>query len=96
MAAYVIADTKIEDAAAYEEYKRLARAAAEAHGGEYLARGGRTIVDDNDLWSPTRRVIIRFPSFAAAEAFLASPAYAPIKAIRRGAAQSTLVVVEGL
>lgn len=96
MAAYVIADTEIADAEAYEAYKVQARALAERFGGEYLARGGRLHVDDGDLWTPTRLVIIRFPDFETAKAFLASPDYAPVKAIRRAHARSTIAVVEGL
>ena len=40
MAAFVIADTKIENAEAYEDYKKKARAIAESYGGRYRARGG--------------------------------------------------------
>lgn len=96
MTAYVIADTRIHDAAAYEGYKVQARAIAERFGGRYLARGGELHVDDAGLWSPVRLVIIAFPDMAAARAFLASPDYAPVKAIRHAAAESTVVVVEGL
>ena len=41
MAAFVIADTKIENAAEYEEYKVKAKAIAESYGGTYRARGGQ-------------------------------------------------------
>jgi uncharacterized protein (DUF1330 family) len=96
MAAYVIADTAITDPVAYEDYKAKARPLAEKHGGEYLVRGGRMHVDDSDLWTPTRLVIIRFPSFEQARAFTDSVEYAPVKALRRRHARSTLVIVEGL
>jgi uncharacterized protein (DUF1330 family) len=96
MAAYVIADTAISNAEAYETYKTQARALAEAHGGEYLVRGGRMRVDDDDLWTPTRLVIIRFPSFEQAEAFVNGADYAPVKALRQASAKSTLVIVEGI
>ncbi|HEU0221954.1 MAG TPA: DUF1330 domain-containing protein [Paracoccaceae bacterium] len=96
MPAYIIADTEITDPVAYDEYKAKARPLAEKWGGEYLARGGRLAVDDADRWTPVRLVLIRFPSFEAAEAFLASEDYAPLKALRRANAKSTLVVVEGL
>ncbi len=96
MAAYLIADTAIENAEAYEAYKTQAKALAERFGGVYRARGGALHVDDADLWRPTRMVIIEFPDMASAQAYLASPDYAPAKQLRRGNARSTVVLVEGL
>jgi uncharacterized protein (DUF1330 family) len=96
MAAYIIADTKIHDAEGYEEYKTLARAIAEKHGGRYLARGGALHVDDHDLWSPTRIVIIEFPDVQSARRFLDSEEYAPVKELRHKYADSTIVLVEGM
>ena len=95
MAAYLIADTKVTDPEGYERYKAQARPIAERYGGEYLARGGDVVVDDDDLWSPVRLVVIRFPDLRRAEEFLASDEYAPVKALRREFARSTVVVVEG-
>lgn len=95
MAGYVIVDTEIRDPEGYERYKALARPIAERFGGEYLVRGGEMQVDDADLWSPTRMVVLRFPDTDAARAFLDSDEYAPVKAMRHEFARSTLVVVEG-
>jgi len=96
MSAYVLADTKITNADAYEEYKALARPLVEKHGGKYLARGGDMHVDDNDLWQPTRLVLIEFPDMDSARAFMDSDDYAPAKARRRANAESTLVIFEGI
>ncbi len=96
MAAYLLVDTDISDPEAYERYKALARPTVEAYGGEYLARGGALDVYEDELWSPSRLVIIRFPDRAAARAWAESPEYAPVKAIRHGAARATLAVVDGL
>ena len=41
MAAYVILDINVVDAARYEDYKRLASASIAKHGGKYLVRGGK-------------------------------------------------------
>jgi uncharacterized protein (DUF1330 family) len=49
MAAYLIVDTKIKDADAYEDYKRLARPIVESYGGEYLARGGEMTVPETSF-----------------------------------------------
>lgn len=96
MSAYLIVDTDISDPDAYEDYKAKARPIAERHGGDYIARGGRLDVVETDLWTPTRLVIIRFPDMAAARAFVDDPDYAPIKAIRHGAARATLAIVDGI
>ena len=51
---------------------------------------------ESDLWTPTRLVIVRFPSRKDAEDFLDSDEYAPIKAIRHEHAETTLTIVDGL
>ena len=58
MTAYLIVDTKIIDQKAYEDYKIRAKPIVEHHGGEYLARGGNTTVLENELWTPTRLVVV--------------------------------------
>jgi len=96
MSAYLIVDTDIHDAEAYDLYKAAARPILERHGGEYLARGGAIDVIEDGLWSPTRLVIVRFPDMASARAALEDPEYAPHRKVRQGAACATLAVVEGL
>lgn len=96
MSAFLIVDTKLENADAYEEYKALARPLAEKHGGVYRARGGEMEVFESDLWSPVRLVVVEFPDMARARAFMNSEEYAPIKAIRRANAQCTVALVDGI
>ncbi len=95
MSAFLIVDTAIENAEAYEEYKRLAKPIAEQYGGRYRARGGALDVIEADLWSPTRIVIIEFPDRDSARAFVESPEYAPVKPLRRNNARCTLFIVDG-
>ena len=95
MTAYLIVDTKINDEEAYEEYKILAKPIVESYGGEYLVRGGFTTVSENELWTPTRLVVVRFPSREAAENFLSCDEYAPVRAIRNKYAQTTMSIVDG-
>lgn len=95
MPAYVIVDTLIHDPAKYEEYKRLARPIAERYGGEYLVRGAEIDLVDQELWTPTRIVLLRFKDRQSARAFLDSDDYAPVKAMRHEYADSTLFIVEG-
>lgn len=96
MPAFVIADTKIENASEYEEYKVKARSIAEKYGGVYRARGGELEVIDAEMWSPTRIVVIEFPDMASARAFAHSAEYAPVAALRHAHARSTVIIVDGM
>lgn len=68
---------------------------AESYGGEYLVRGADMDLIDQELWTPTRVVVLRFKDLEAARAFLDSDEYAPVKAMRHKYADSTLFIVEG-
>ena len=94
--AYVLVDTKISNNENYEVYKSKAKPIAERFGGKYLTRGGEMDVVQSDLWSPTRLVLVEFPSIEKARAFHSSEDYADVKKIRLENAESTLVILEGL
>ena len=94
--AYVLVDTKISNNENYEIYKSKAKPIAERFGGKYLTRGGEMDVVQSDLWSPTRLVLVEFPSIEKARAFHSSEDYADVKKIRIENAESTLVILEGL
>ena len=94
--AYVLVDTKISNNENYEVYKSKAKLIAEKFGGKYLTRGGEMDVVQSDLWSPTRLVLVEFPSIEKARAFHSSEDYADVKKIRIENAESTLVILEGL
>ena len=51
---------------------------------------------ENELWTPTRLVIVHFQSRNDAEAFPSSDEYAPIKAVRYKNAKTTLCIVDGI
>ena len=95
MTAYLIVDTKINDEEGYEEYKIRAKPIVESYGGEYLVRGGYATISESELWTPTRLVVVRFPSRAAAENFLSCDEYAPVKAIRHKHARTSMTIVDG-
>jgi uncharacterized protein (DUF1330 family) len=96
MAAYLVVDTDLTQPDLYEDYKRQAKPLAEQYGGEYLVRGGAMSVKESDLWSPTRMVVVRFPSTEQAQAFYESPEYQKILDISKASARRTVVLVEGL
>ena len=92
----VLVDTKISNSENYEIYKSKAKPIAEKFGGKYLTRGGNMDIVQKDLWSPTRLVLVEFPSIDNARAFHDSKDYADVKKIRLENAESTLVILEGL
>ncbi len=96
MSAFVIVDTKINNPEAYEEYKALARPIAEKYGAVYRARGGEMDVLENELWTPTRIVMLEFPDMQSARDFLNSEEYAPVKAIRNANAECTTIIIDGM
>jgi uncharacterized protein (DUF1330 family) len=87
-----IAHVHVTDPEAYARYARGATEAIAAHGGVFLARGGRYVqLEGTDR---ARNVVARFPSLAAAEACYRSEAYQAALAHAKGAAVRDLVVVE--
>jgi uncharacterized protein (DUF1330 family) len=95
MSAYVIVNITVRDPVRYEEYKRLASPTSPAYGGRYVARGGQVEVREG-AWSPSRLVILEFPTLDQARAWWSSPEYAPAKALRQSCADTQLVITEGL
>ena len=95
MPAYVIVNITVRDPVRYEEYKRLATPSVSAYGGRYVARGGAVDVREGD-WSPSRLVVLEFPTVQQARAWWDSPEYAPAKAVRQSCADAQLVITEGL
>jgi uncharacterized protein (DUF1330 family) len=94
MPAYVAVDITIKDPATYDRYKLLAPPAIAKYGGKYLVRGGTTTTLEGD-WSPTRLVILEFPTGEKARAWWDSPEYAEAKALRQSCADTQMVLLEG-
>ena len=94
MAAFWIAHVTVSDETAYARYAALATAAIEAHGGEFLARGGRAVQLEGR--AHPRNVVTRFPSVEAATACYESDAYQEALTHAKGASERDLVIVEAL
>ena len=92
---YVLFDVDIWDGARYRSYMERVRPALEAAGGRYLVRGGEFTVYEGS-WTPSRLVVLEFPSREAWEAFYFGPAYAEIKNVRDEVSTGRMVGVEGL
>jgi uncharacterized protein (DUF1330 family) len=95
VSAYVISNVTVTDPARYEAYKALSTHAIETHGAEICVRGGAVEVIEGD-WRPDRVVVLKFPTRAAALAFVHSPEYNAARESRQGAATMPRVVVDGV
>lgn len=91
---YWITRSEVHDAEAYKRYAELAGPAISAHGGSYLARGGKSERMEGEARS--RNVVIVFPSFEAAKACYESAEYQAARTHREHAALFDCVLVEGV
>jgi uncharacterized protein (DUF1330 family) len=90
--AFWIAHVEVTDPEAYARYAKIATEAIAAHGGVFLARGGRYVqLEGRDR---ARNVVARFPSLDAAVACYRSDLYQEGLKHARGASVRDLVVVE--
>jgi uncharacterized protein (DUF1330 family) len=95
MAAYVLAEIDVQDPNAYEDYKKLARAAIEKHGGRYLVGGGKAEAIEGSA-PANRLVVLQFPSAEAAKSWYHSPEYQEAAKIRHRASKARVLLVEGV
>ena len=94
MAAFWIAHVTVTDEVAYAKYASLATEAIAAHGGEFLARGGRAVQMEGR--AHPRNVVTRFPSVEAAVACYNSDTYQQALGHAKDASERDLVIVEAL
>jgi uncharacterized protein (DUF1330 family) len=95
MTAYVIADVRdVRDLEALLEYRRRNTEAVASHGGRFIVRGGEATLLEGE-WATQRIVVMEFPDAAAARGWYESDEYAPLKALRQGASDTNIILVEG-
>lgn len=92
MPALWIAHVTVTDEDAYGKYAKLAGPAIAAHGGSFVARGGRYVQLEGK--ERARNVVAKFPSVEAAEACYHSPEYQEALNHARGASERELLIVE--
>ena len=83
MAAYLIVEHSITDAAKFEEYRAKAAPTIAKHGGRYLTKGGSHKMPEGRHWKPDRVVVIEFPDMDSLNAWYRSPEYQPLIALRK-------------
>ena len=91
---YVISRVDVTDPDAYARYAAAATRAIADHGGKPLARGGRSEALEGA--ARARNVVLEFESYDAARAYFHSEQYQVARALRAGAAEIEMVLVEGV
>lgn len=94
MSAFVIVQVAVTDWDKFKNYLQETPATIVAHGGQYKARGGQTVVLEGED-SNRRIVLIEFPSLQKAQDWYNSPQYREIKKLRAGAATGSIIAIEG-
>lgn len=95
MAAYIIVEVRIHDPEKYESYKQLTPASLQPYGGKFVVRGGEVETLEGD-WLPERIIVVKFPTKEEARQWWDSEAYSQARVIRQEAAETKMILVEGL
>jgi len=95
MSAYVIAEVNITNPDLFAEYRQLVPATIEKYGGRFVVRGGAVETKEGG-WSPSRIVVVEFPSMDQARKWYHSSEYAQALAMRLKSANAKLILVEGV
>ena len=90
---YWIARVTVNDAAAYEEYRRRNAVAFAKFGGRFIVRGGTF----ECVFGTSRphNVVLEFPSYQAALACYHSPEYQNASAFLKKGCEVDLVIADG-
>ena len=92
MPALWIAHVTVTDEEAYGKYAALATEAIAAHGGRFIARGGRFVQLEGQ--ARPRNVVARFPDLETAEKCYNSAAYQRALNHARDASERELMIIE--
>lgn len=91
--AYLIANVRVDDPDAYQNYVANNGPLFRRHGARILVRGGPQEVPEGEMYP--RTVVLEFTDMAAARAFYDDPDYVQNRAIRQGASVGNILLVEG-
>ncbi|MCX7559820.1 DUF1330 domain-containing protein [Sulfitobacter sp. F26204] len=92
MGALWIAHVTVTDEEAYQKYAAGATEAIAAHGGAFIARGGRFVQLEGR--ARPRNVVARFPDVETAEKCYHSDAYQAALKHALGASERELMIIE--
>ena len=96
MVAYCMVHIDVHNDEEYAKYAALAGPAVAKYGGEFMARGGKSVTKEGP--ARARNVIIRFKDMETATSFYEGPEYqeALAFALATGVSTREYTIVEGL
>lgn len=92
---YVVAQISVTNPEKYKNYISLVLPTIQVYGGEFLARGGKSVSYESEPVGD-RNVIIRFPSYEDAYSWYHSDEYKDAKQLRQSASVSIQNIIEGV
>ncbi|HEX7790192.1 MAG TPA: DUF1330 domain-containing protein, partial [Afipia sp.] len=92
MAAYLISEVDVHNAADFESYRNIAAKAIALYGGRYLVRGGAAAAVEGGP-PPKNIIVAEFPSMERLREWYASPEYAEALKFRQTALDRRLIFV---
>ena len=95
MSGFAIFNIEVKKPEEYKEYVEKVKPIAEKFGGEYIVRGGETILLEG-TWAYPRTVVIKFPSYDKALEWYNSDEYKPIKQIRLENSIGNGIIIKGV
>jgi len=95
MAVFMIIQARITQAEKFSTYTAVVPALVARFGGRYRVLGGTTTVLEGQ-WPEVKTVVSEWPDRAAAVAFWNSPEYRAACALREGAGEFNVVLIDGL
>jgi uncharacterized protein (DUF1330 family) len=87
MTAFIVATVRISDPAKFAQYGAAIAGLSERFGGEAVVKGAVSEVLEGKGAVGERVVVSRYPDAASAKAYIASPEYQAAAALREGAAE---------
>jgi uncharacterized protein (DUF1330 family) len=94
MAAYIVATVRISDPVKFAEYGKAIVGLSEKFGGESVIKGAVTEVFEGNGLVGERVVVSRYPDVASARAYIDSPEYKAAVALREGAAEVVMRLID--
>ncbi|MCE8539409.1 DUF1330 domain-containing protein [Ruegeria pomeroyi] len=92
--AYIVAHIRIHDPETFERFKSMSGPAIKDFGGRVLVRNPN--IDHREGAATGTCIIVEFDSLEQARAFYESEAYTAARLVREEAAETDLVIVEGV
>ena len=91
---YWIGRVDVHNEEGYKPYMANNPAIFQKFGGKFVVRGGKTRTLEGG-WTPSRIVVLEFPTYEKAEEFYDSEHYKPLLDMRLKAGNSKAILVDG-